>query len=48
LPRAGHLLNLEEPALFNMIVSNFLAAVEQGRWDDWAGRAFRAEPQGDG
>lgn len=32
LPRSGHLLNLEEPTLFNTIVSTFLAAVEQDRW----------------
>jgi pimeloyl-ACP methyl ester carboxylesterase len=32
LPKTGHTLNLEEPALFNQLVSDFLAAVEQGRW----------------
>ena len=32
LPKAGHTLNLEEPALFNQLVSDFLATVEQGRW----------------
>jgi len=37
LPRAGHLLNLEEPALFNAIVFGFLAAVERGRWSNWRG-----------
>lgn len=33
LPRAGHLTNLEEPALFNGLVEDFLARVEAGRWD---------------
>jgi pimeloyl-ACP methyl ester carboxylesterase len=35
MPRTGHLLNLEEPALFNAIVFGFLAAVERGRWSEW-------------
>jgi pimeloyl-ACP methyl ester carboxylesterase len=39
LPRAGHLLNLEEPELFNATVFRFLAAVDRGRWDEWKGRA---------
>jgi pimeloyl-ACP methyl ester carboxylesterase len=37
MPRAGHLLNLEEPALFNTLVFGFLAAVEHGRWSEWRG-----------
>ncbi len=32
LPKAGHTLNLEEPALFNQLVADFLAMVAQGRW----------------
>lgn len=32
LPRTGHTLNLEEPALFNRLVGDFLATVEAGRW----------------
>jgi pimeloyl-ACP methyl ester carboxylesterase len=32
MPRAGHLMNLEEPALFNTIVFAFLAAVDSGNW----------------
>lgn len=32
LPKTGHTLNIEEPALFNQFVSDFLATVEQGRW----------------
>jgi pimeloyl-ACP methyl ester carboxylesterase len=32
-PQSGHAINLEEPALFNAIVADFLDAVEAGRWD---------------
>jgi pimeloyl-ACP methyl ester carboxylesterase len=32
LPRTGHVSNLEEPALFNLVVEQFLAQVENGRW----------------
>jgi pimeloyl-ACP methyl ester carboxylesterase len=32
LPRSGHLTNLEEPALFNGLVEDFLARVDAGRW----------------
>lgn len=32
LPKTGHTLNLEEPALFNMLVADFIAQVEQGAW----------------
>ncbi|MEX2239695.1 MAG: alpha/beta hydrolase [Burkholderiales bacterium] len=32
LPRSGHALNLEDPALFNRIVEDFLHQVESGRW----------------
>jgi proline iminopeptidase len=31
-PKSGHVLNLEEPALFNEIVERFIALVEAGRW----------------
>jgi proline iminopeptidase len=31
-PKAGHVLNLEEPALFNEMVERFLTLVEAGRW----------------
>ena len=31
-PKSGHTINLEEPALFNAAVLNFLTAVEQGCW----------------
>ena len=32
LPKTGHTLNLDEPALFNQFVSDFLATVEQGKY----------------
>lgn len=32
LPKTGHTINLEEPALFNQHVAGFLAQVELGRW----------------
>ncbi len=33
LPRSGHLINLEEPALFNRLLGDFLAQVDAGRWE---------------
>jgi pimeloyl-ACP methyl ester carboxylesterase len=33
LPRSGHAVNLEEPELFNRLVSDFLAIVDAGRWE---------------
>jgi len=32
-PKSGHVLNLEEPALFNATVERFIALVEAGRWN---------------
>ena len=32
LPRTGHVSNLEEPALFNHLVEQFFAQVDNGRW----------------
>ncbi len=32
MPKTGHTLNLEEPALFNSLVAEFLAQAELGRW----------------
>lgn len=32
LPGSGHAINLEEPALFNQLVEQFLADVERGSW----------------
>src|SRR5258708_11149822 len=31
-PKSGHVLNLEEPALFNEMVERFIALVEAGSW----------------
>jgi proline iminopeptidase len=31
-PKTGHVINLEEPALFNETLERFLALVELGRW----------------
>jgi len=36
-PACGHTPNLEEPGLFNIHVSEFLAAVDAGRWAGWSG-----------
>ncbi len=41
LPKTGHTLNLEEPALFNGLLAEFLAQVEAGRW---LPRDARADP----
>lgn len=32
LPRSGHVMNMEEPALFNHVVEDFFHTVEAGRW----------------
>lgn len=40
-PKSGHTLNLEEPALFNRLVAEFIAQVEAGRWGP---RDPRADP----
>jgi pimeloyl-ACP methyl ester carboxylesterase len=32
MPKTGHTLNLEEPAVFNGLLSEYLAQVEHGRW----------------
>jgi pimeloyl-ACP methyl ester carboxylesterase len=32
LPRSGHVLNIEEPALFNRLLEDFFHTVEAGRW----------------
>jgi pimeloyl-ACP methyl ester carboxylesterase len=34
LPRTGHALNLEEPALFNALVDDFFHQVESGRFGE--------------
>ena len=39
LPGSGHLINLEEPALFNRLVERFIAEVDGGRWKPRDARA---------
>lgn len=41
LPKSGHGINLEEPALFNQLLGDFLHQVDTGRWQ---GRDPRAAP----
>ena len=41
-PKSGHTLNLEEPALFNRTVAEFITQVEAGRWGP---RDPRADPR---
>ena len=41
LPKTGHTLNLEEPALFNYLITEFLAQVEE---DKWTARDPRSNP----
>lgn len=43
LPKSGHTLNLEEPALFNHLVGEFIAQVEAGRWGPRDPRANPAQ-----
>jgi 3-oxoadipate enol-lactonase len=31
-PSSGHLINLEEPELFNATIDGFIDLVESGRW----------------
>lgn len=33
LPKTGHTLNLEEPALFNQLLADFFQEVESGHWE---------------
>jgi pimeloyl-ACP methyl ester carboxylesterase len=37
VPMTGHTANIEEPALFNQAVAEFLTSVENGRWGTWKG-----------
>ncbi len=32
VPKTGHTVNLEEPALFNETLAEFFAMVEAGKW----------------
>ena len=42
-PKTGHTANIEEPALFNQTLSDFLARVDAGRWPARDKRSVRAE-----
>ena len=44
LPMCGHAMNLEEPMLFNQMVSDFLSAVDAGRWGTWSRTAEAGRP----
>lgn len=43
LPKTGHTLNLEEPALFNALLADFIAQVEAGQWGPRDPRALPGE-----
>jgi 3-oxoadipate enol-lactonase len=43
LPKTGHVVNLEEPDLFNRVVGDFLTSVDAGRWLPRDSRARSAE-----
>jgi proline iminopeptidase len=40
-PKSGHVINIEEPALFNQTVGDFIARVEAGRWPARDPRSIR-------
>jgi 3-oxoadipate enol-lactonase len=42
-PKSGHTVNIEEPALFNQTLGDFLATVDAGRWKARDSRSIRAE-----
>jgi pimeloyl-ACP methyl ester carboxylesterase len=46
LPKSGHGINLEEPALFNQLLGDFLQRVDAGRWDRRDARAAPASLYG--
>ncbi|MGH7303206.1 MAG: alpha/beta fold hydrolase [Candidatus Rokuibacteriota bacterium] len=35
VPMTGHTVNIEEPGLFNQLVTEFLTSVESGRYGTW-------------
>jgi pimeloyl-ACP methyl ester carboxylesterase len=43
-PKTGHCVNIEEPALFNQTLGDFLAIVEAGRWNPRDPRSLPATP----
>jgi proline iminopeptidase len=42
-PKSGHTVNIEEPALFNQTLGDFLSAVDCGRWGARDPRSIRPE-----
>jgi 3-oxoadipate enol-lactonase len=44
LPKTGHLVNLEEPDLFNRLVGDFLSLVDAGRWGPRDPRSVSPKP----
>ena len=48
LPASGHAINLEEPALFNRLLEDFLHQVEGGRWSAREASAAPASVYGPG
>jgi 3-oxoadipate enol-lactonase len=42
-PKSGHTVNIEEPALFNQTLGDFLARVDAGRWGARDKRSIRLE-----
>jgi 3-oxoadipate enol-lactonase len=43
-PRTGHTVNLEEPALFNQVLDDFITRAEAGRWEPRDPRSIRSGP----
>ena len=43
MPKTGHVVNLEEPDLFNRVVGEFLTRVDAGRWPERDPRSRSAE-----
>ncbi len=41
MPKTGHVVNQEEPAMFNEAVADFIARVEAGRWPARDPRSYR-------
>lgn len=48
LPKSGHAINLEEPALFNQLLGDFFHQVEAGRWTARDPAAACPSPYGPG
>ena len=44
-PKTGHVVNLEEPDLFNQVVGDFLSCVDAGRWGPRDARSLPTNPR---